>query len=56
LALNVIVTERGIPAYIRIDRGPEFISHALSNWAPEIGITVNFIDSDSPYANERCGG
>jgi len=30
-ALDGIVAERGTLVYIRMDDGPEFISHALSN-------------------------
>jgi len=32
-----------------MDNGPEFISHALEDWAKEMGVTLYFIDPGSPY-------
>ncbi|KJE75346.1 integrase core domain-containing protein [Ferrimicrobium acidiphilum] len=42
------------PVYIRMDNGPEFISHALSNWAKEMSVTLYFIDPGSPWQNGKC--
>jgi putative transposase len=53
-ALDGIVAERGTPVYIRMDNGPEFISHALSRWATEMGVTLYFIDPGSPWQNGKC--
>lgn len=53
-ALDGIVAERGTPVYIRMDNGPEFISHALARWAKEMGITLYFIDPGSPWQNGKC--
>ena len=46
---NGIVAEHEVPVYIRMDKGPEFISHALAAWAREMGITLYFIDPASPW-------
>jgi len=48
-ALDGIVAERGTPLYIRMDNGPQFISHALEDWAKEMGVTLYFIDPGSPF-------
>jgi putative transposase len=48
-ALDGIVAERGTPVYIRMDNGPEFISHALERWDKEMGVTLYFIDPGSPF-------
>ncbi len=53
-ALDGIVAERGTPAYIRMDNGPEFISHALERWAKEMSVTLYFIDPGSPWQNGKC--
>ncbi len=53
-ALDGIVAEHGVPAYIRMDNGPEFISHALASWAREMGVTLYFIDPGSPWQNGKC--
>ena len=52
--LDGIVAERGTPVYIRMDNGPEFISHALSNWAKEMSVILYFIDPGSPWQNGKC--
>ena len=38
-ALEHLISERGIPANIRCDNGPEFISHKLEQWCTEKKIT-----------------
>jgi len=53
-ALDGIVAERGTPVYIRMDNGPEFISHALERWAKEMSVTLYFIDPGSPWQNGKC--
>ena len=51
---NGIVAEHGVLLYIRMDNGPEFISHALAAWAREMGVTLYFIDPASPWQNGKC--
>ncbi len=53
-ALDGIVAEHGVPAYVRMDNGPEFISNALERWAKEMGVTLYFIDPGSPWQNGKC--
>ena len=50
---------RGLPKMIRVDNGPEFISHALYEWCTRHGITVLYIQPGKPMQNgyvERCNG
>jgi putative transposase len=50
---------RGIPKMIRVDNGPEFISHALDEWCRKYSITLTYIQPGKPMQNgyvERCNG
>jgi len=50
---------RGLPQMIRVDNGPEFISHKLDMWCRENKITLAFIQPGKPMQNgfvERCNG
>ena len=42
-ALTELVEVRGKPSRIRLDNGPEFVSHELARWATEQNITLQFI-------------
>lgn len=49
----------GRPETIRSDNGPEFVSHAIQNWANEHGVRWQFIEPGSPAQNayiERFNG
>ena len=44
---------------IRVDNGPEFISHALDEWCRRHQITLAYIQPGKPMQNgyiERCNG
>lgn len=50
---------RGLPKMIRVDNGPEFISHALDEWCRKRHITLAYIQPGKPMQNgfiERCNG
>lgn len=50
---------RGLPQMIRVDNGPEFISHKLDLWCRQHNIKLAFIQPGKPMQNgfvERCNG
>lgn len=56
---NRLIHERSAPSTIRVDNGPEFISHVLQQWCDEHKITLQFIQPGRPMQNayiERKNG
>jgi transposase InsO family protein len=49
--LSVLFTERGTPAYIRSDNGPEFTAAAVRKWLGQVGVGTLFIEPGSPWEN-----
>jgi putative transposase len=49
--LSRLVSERGVPLYLRSDNGPEFVSRALLKWIVEQGIETALIDPGKPWQN-----
>jgi putative transposase len=49
--LEEIVAERGAPAYLRSDNGPEFIAHFLQEWLTGAGIGTRYIEPGKPWQN-----
>jgi putative transposase len=49
--LSRLVSERGAPAYLRSDNGPEFVSKALLSWIVEQGIGTALIEPGKPWQN-----
>jgi len=57
--LEALKELRGLPKVIRVDNGPEFISHKLDVWCNENKIKLVFIQPGKPMQNgfvERCNG
>jgi len=49
--LSRLVSERGAPAFLRSDNGPEFVSKAISEWIVEANIQIALIDPGKPSQN-----
>jgi putative transposase len=46
-----LVSERGAPAHLRSDNGPEFVSKALLSWATKGSLGMALIDPGKPWQN-----
>ena len=47
--LDYLLEFRGKPAMIRVDNGPEFISHKLDEWCRKHKITIVYIQPGHDY-------
>lgn len=57
--LEQLEESRGLPEMIRVDNGPEFISHRLDVWCKDRGIMLAYIQPGKPTQNayvERLNG
>ena len=50
-SLDRIIEWRGHPNAIRVDNGPEYISHILRQWAEDHGIALYYIRPGKPQLN-----
>ena len=50
--LERIAAQRGAPAFVRFDNGPEFIAGAVADWCRFNGVVTVFIDPGSPWQND----
>ncbi len=49
--IETLVAERGAPAHLRLDNGPELIAWALRDWCRLAGTTTSYIEPGSPWEN-----
>jgi putative transposase len=49
--LDALVAERGAPAHLRADNGPELIAWALREWCRLSGTSTQYIEPGSPWEN-----
>jgi len=49
--LDRLARQRGAPAYVRFDNGPEFVAHAVNDWCRFHSAASLFIDPGSPYGD-----
>ena len=47
----MLAIRRGYPAQIRVDNGPEFISHHMVAWAEEHAVKIEYIQPGKPAQN-----
>ncbi|TDV22428.1 putative transposase [Paraburkholderia caballeronis] len=50
-ALEQIIGWRGKPLAIRCDNGPEYLSEAITQWASQCGVALNYIQPGKPQQN-----
>jgi len=49
--LGQLFVERGVPAYIRSDNGPEFTAKAVRGWLERLNVQTLFIEPGCPWEN-----
>ena len=49
--LAQLFLERGTPAYLRSDNGPEFVAKAVREWLRKLGVGTLCIEPGSPWEN-----
>ena len=52
--LAELLVERGMPAHIRSDNGPEFAATAVRAWLARLRVGTLFIEPGSPWENGCC--
>src|SRR5262245_3764642 len=46
-----VVRQRGAPAHVRSDNGPEFIAWAIRSWVAAAGLETLYIEPGAPWEN-----
>jgi len=49
--LTGLFADRGAPAYLRSDNGPEFVALALKEWLAQHGVKTHYLEPGSPWQN-----
>ena len=49
-----VMVERGVPAFIRSDNGPEMVAKVLRNWLAQVGGQAAYSMPGSPWENGYC--
>lgn len=49
--IEKLVAERGAPAFLRMDNGPELVAWALRDWCRLSGTKTMYIEPGSPWQN-----
>jgi putative transposase len=52
--LAEVMLVKGIPEYLRSDKGPEFVARELRNWLTQLGTGTLYIEPGSPWENGYC--
>lgn len=45
------MNQRGVPAYIRSDNGPEFIAKAIRSWLSRAAVETLYVEPGAPWEN-----
>jgi transposase InsO family protein len=53
-ALTDLFIIRGIPTYIRLDNGPEFVTQVIRGWIKAVGARTAYIEPRSSWENGYC--
>jgi hypothetical protein len=49
--LEQLAEERGLPAAIRVDHGPEFVCDAVRRWCEQKNLELDYIEPGKPMQN-----
>jgi putative transposase len=49
--LAKLFLQRGVPAYLRSDNGPEFTAIAVREWLERVGVKTLYVEPGSPWEN-----
>lgn len=53
-AMTDLFILQGVPAFIRSDNGPEFITQAVRDWISAVGTKTAYIEAELPRKNSYC--